>query len=329
MESYRRIVFVLICVTEIYAGPLSIRKTLYNKVLGGYNSQIRPVLEDSEPTPVNLGFVLISLVDLNEVEQSITLNEMFKLVWQDASLQWDPADYDGVTKIYVEQQKAWLPDIFLTNTLTTRGNLGFDKLTVQVENTGLVLWQPSGLFTLSCKTDVTYFPFDKQICKMVVSTYGSPGKDISFIPDHLQRATDTPNGLWRIVNVTTELLELDDMDALPEIFVYLDLERRPVYYIVNVLLPIILLSIVCILVFFVPVDSGEKIGLCITVLLAFVSLTVASSILPVTSLQTPFLVICISSLTGMSGPTLVAPIIVLNVHHKWSVSLHTRENSEI
>ncbi|XP_048245707.1 acetylcholine receptor subunit beta-like [Haliotis rufescens] len=111
-----------------------------------------------------------------------------------------------------------------------------------------------------------------------------------------------------MVNVTTELLELDDMDALPEIFVYLDLERRPVNYIVNVLLPIILLSIVSILVFFVPVDSGEK----------------DPSILPVTSLQTPCLVICISSLTGLSGLTL-ASIIVLNVHHKWSFSLHTRE----
>ncbi|XP_046581813.1 acetylcholine receptor subunit beta-like [Haliotis rubra] len=242
---------------------------------------------------------------------------MFKLVWHDASLQWDPDVYDGIRNIEVEQQKVWLPDIVITNTMNKRGILGFDEMKLLVEHTGMVAWQPSGLFTLSCQIDVTYFPFDQQICKIVVSTYSSTEKDISFVANSFPKATNTPNGLWEIVNVTTELLESGDTNALPEIFVYLDLKRRPVYYIVNVLLPAILLSIVSVLVFLLPVDSGEKIGLCITVLLAFfVFLSGTGVKLPVTSLQTPFLVIFISSLTGMSGLSLLASIAVLNVHHR-------------
>lgn len=38
-----------------------------------------------------------------------------------------------------------------------------------VYNTGTVTWIPPGIFIISCKIDITWFPFDDQICKLKVS----------------------------------------------------------------------------------------------------------------------------------------------------------------
>ena len=68
------------------------------------------------------------------------------------------------------------------------------------------------------------------------------------------------------------------------------LERKARYTIINVLIPIILLSVMDLLVFWLPPESGEKVSLGITVLLSFsVFLTVVDEGLPRTSDNVPIL----------------------------------------
>ncbi|KAG8222488.1 hypothetical protein J437_LFUL000850 [Ladona fulva] len=35
--------------------------------------------------------------------------------WQDHKFRWDPAEYGGVTELYVPSEHIWLPDIVLYN----------------------------------------------------------------------------------------------------------------------------------------------------------------------------------------------------------------------
>ena len=70
----------------------------------------------------------------------------------------------------------------------------------------------------------------------------------------------------------------------------MELERKSQYTIINVLNPIILLSIMDLLVFWLPPESGEKVSLGITVLLSFsVFLLVVDERLPRTSDTVPIL----------------------------------------
>ena len=70
----------------------------------------------------------------------------------------------------------------------------------------------------------------------------------------------------------------------------MELERKSQYTIINVLIPIILLSIMDLLVFWLPPESGEKVSLGITVLLSFsVFLLVVDERLPRTSDTVPIL----------------------------------------
>ena len=59
------------------------------------------------------------------------------------------------------------------------------------------------------------------------------------------------------------------------------MKRRPGFFIVNIVMPVVLLSALNIMVFLIPVDSGEKISYGITVLLALsVFLSIVADMLP-------------------------------------------------
>lgn len=68
------------------------------------------------------------------------------------------------------------------------------------------------------------------------------------------------------------------------------LERRPNYYVTSIILPVSLTQYLMVLVFVLPVDSGEKIGFSLTVLLALaVLLTLILDNMPSTALFTSYL----------------------------------------
>jgi len=68
------------------------------------------------------------------------------------------------------------------------------------------------------------------------------------------------------------------------------LTRRSTFYLMNIILPCTLLSVLMLLVFCVPPDAGEKISVGISVLLAFtVFLLMLADSVPRTSLDVPIL----------------------------------------
>ena len=68
------------------------------------------------------------------------------------------------------------------------------------------------------------------------------------------------------------------------------LERLPAYYLLNIILPTVVLAVLSAFTFYVPVDSGEKLSLAITILLSFsVFLLILSENTPQVSQNLPFL----------------------------------------
>ena len=69
---------------------------------------------------------------------------------------------------------------------------------------------------------------------------------------------------------------------------YFHLKRKPLFYILNILLPCVMLSILQLSVFLVPPAAGEKVSLGVTVLLSFtVFLLMVSDNMPQTSISVP------------------------------------------
>ena len=87
-----------------------------------------------------------------------------------------------------------------------------------------------------------------------------------------------PNSSWDILETSWEV-EWESGEA--SIKFVLKLRRKPMFIILNSLLPIVMLALLNLLVFALPCDCGEKASFAVTVFLAFaVFMTIISSTLP-------------------------------------------------
>uniref|UniRef100_A0A674PGJ3 Cholinergic receptor nicotinic delta subunit n=1 Tax=Takifugu rubripes TaxID=31033 RepID=A0A674PGJ3_TAKRU len=129
---------------------------------------------------------------------------------------------------------------------------------VLVDSTGLCYWLPPAIFRSSCFISVKYFPFDWQDCTLKF-TYARAG---FFIV----------NGEWEIIHRpakrnTYKHIPMES-NKHQDITFYLVIRRKPLFYVVNIIIPCVLISFLASLVYYLPADSGEKMTLSISVLLA-------------------------------------------------------------
>ena len=139
---------------------------------------------------------------------------------------------------------------------------------------GVVFWSPPARLRASCKVDITLFPFDEQHCAMKFGswTYDQAQVDIVNRSAVIDMSNYITNGEWLLVKTKIERNEViyPISDAVyPDVTITSVIQRRILYYILNILSPCISLNILSLLAFCLPPDAGEKITLGITVLLSY------------------------------------------------------------
>ncbi|GFS22910.1 neuronal acetylcholine receptor subunit alpha-3 [Elysia marginata] len=297
------------------------QQDLYNlmdTLFTGYKPEVRPTTA-GEATYVYVGIYLLSIQNLDEKSQVLETSIIMDADWVDDYLSWNSSAYGNVTYFLYPQKKVWLPDIVIENSVESQRQLGYDENVVLVDESGLVNWKPSQVIKTGCDIDVTYYPFDTQKCKIIVSTWMSTKDDIDIDPESgssgLLLDRYSVSGTWELIS--NELENLPTERGLTRIQFTLKLKRLRTFYILNIILPVLFLSFTASMVFFLPADAGEKIGMGITVLLAYaVYLTIIADNMPQTSLQVSYLAVYLTILLGLTALGVVLAVVVLHIHHK-------------
>ncbi|KAJ1532161.1 hypothetical protein ONE63_000784 [Megalurothrips usitatus] len=305
-------------------------KRLYDDLLSTYNRLIRPVANNSHTVLVKLGLRLSQLIELNLKDQILTTNVWLEHEWRDHKFQWEPSEYGGQTELYVPSEHIWLPDIVLYN--NADGEYVVTTMTKAVlHHNGKVLWTPPAIFKSSCEIDVRYFPFDQQTCFMKFGSWTYDGFQIDL--QHINAKGNEnmvevgidlkeyyPSVEWDILGVPAERHERYYPccnEPYPDIFFNITLRRKTLFYTVNLIVPCVGISYLTVLVFYLPADSGEKIALCINILLSqTMFFLLISEIIPSTSLALPLLGKYLLFTMFLVGISVVITIIVLNVHYR-------------
>ncbi|XP_069872826.1 neuronal acetylcholine receptor subunit alpha-2 isoform X2 [Dipodomys merriami] len=195
-------------------------------------------------------------------------------------------------------------------------------------STGTVHWVPPAIYKSSCSIDVTFFPFDQQNCKMKFGswTYDKAKIDLEQMEQTVDLKDYWESGEWAIINATgTYNSKKYDCCAeiYPDVTYYFVIRRLPLFYTINLIIPCLLISCLTVLVFYLPSECGEKITLCISVLLSLtVFLLLITEIIPSTSLVIPLIGEYLLFTMIFVTLSIVITVFVLNVHHR-SPSTHT------
>ncbi|PAV86086.1 hypothetical protein WR25_24418 [Diploscapter pachys] len=206
-------------------------RRLYEDLMRDYNSLERPVENHSMPVVVYLKVSLQQIIDVDEKNQIVYVNAWLDYTWDDYKLVWDTGEYGNITDVRFPAGRIWKPDVLLYNSVDQNFDSTYPTNLV-VYSTGQVHWIPPGIFKISCKIDIQWFPFDEQKCffKFGSWTYDGYKLDLRPATGGFDISEYLPNGEW----------------ALPWF---------------NLIMPCILTTLMTLLGFTLPPDAGEKITL--------------------------------------------------------------------
>ncbi|KAL3868221.1 hypothetical protein ACJMK2_041052 [Sinanodonta woodiana] len=291
-------------------------KSLLDQIFNAsaYNKAVRPTFNQTTPTDVNIDLYLTSIIEFDSQNEKFTTSGYLSINWNDHYLQWNSSIYGDTTSVFIPQDNVWKPDISLQNGISELKELGSSSLFVYVWNDGSVSWYPIGIFESTCGIDITYFPFDIQTCtlKFVAWSYTKDEVNVmegtkGIIMDQYEQ-----NSEWSILDTSVNTLQ-ESTDAA--VVFSIKLKRKPLFFLLNVILPVILLSLLNVCIFVLPAESGEKGSFSVTVFLALaVFLTIVTAILPQNSEKVSYLGIYLVLMAGFSTMIVILTLFTLRLN---------------
>lgn len=166
---------------------------------------------------------------------------------------------------------------------------------VIVTFSGNVTWLSMVIYKSSCSIDVKYFPFDEQNCTLEFAswTYDANAIKLVIVGDSGDISNYIPNSEWNLFKLEQKWRNIT-FSCCPEPYIFVSysilMTRRPLFYLFNMVMPCVLITMVALLGFYMPSDSGEKVSMGITTLLSMtVFLMIVAENMPPTSDVVPLI----------------------------------------
>lgn len=293
---------------------------LLKALFTNYTRSVRPVVNDSHSVRVAMGLIVSQIIDVNERDQVMTTSLWVKQHWVDYRLTWDPQDYADLERVHVPINFLWKPDILLYNNV--EGTYDVSMLTkALLYSNGSVFWSPPAVYKSSCDIDVEHFPFDEQNCSLKFGSWTHDSSRLDLYPFQEKLGLYYWNNAeWEIVEMPIRRHKIQypccDYQYV-DITFYFVLHRKSLFYIVTFVVPCVLITILTIFVFYLPSNCGEKVTLCISILLALiVFLLLIADMIPPTSKAVPLIGVYLLFSMGMVTVSILLTVIVIHVFHR-------------
>ena len=295
--------------------------TVHEYVLKEYNKNARPVKNSDHQVVIKVNLYLISLDNFDLKRQTVDSRLFLEMAWTDEFLAWEPSIFDNRTRISLDSFAIWIPDLLIGNdegpfTFLDYSMIG--KATVYSDGT-VVIW-PYFNVEIGCSVEIEYYPFDKQSFYFRVGSWSFTTTEIllEFMECDLKLNKYSKNGEWEISeHYLKSYNQSYGNDFYSRIEYHLSIQRKPLFYILNIIAPVVVTSLLNIMCFILPVESAERVTFSTSIFLTMaVFLTIVSQSLPKTSdgASVTFVYICLQLLG--SFVTIVLNVFVLDLYHR-------------
>ncbi|XP_072264459.1 5-hydroxytryptamine receptor 3A-like isoform X2 [Pyxicephalus adspersus] len=181
----------------------------------------------------------------------------------------------------------------------------------------------------SCNLGIFHFPFDVQNCSLTFGSYMHTVRDVRLglalpVEQILQNSLQylETNGEWELVRIegSPDILKfgIDEWDIIT---FWVVIRRRPVLYVVNLIIPSGFLMLIDIVSFFLPPHSTDRASFKMTLLLGYtVFLLIMNDLLPSTANGTPLIGIYFSVCLALLVLSLLETVIITHILHRGKLS---------
>ncbi|OWF54137.1 neuronal acetylcholine receptor subunit alpha-10-like isoform X2 [Mizuhopecten yessoensis] len=310
---------MILTVSAIRGVNTNLQDQLVRDLFASYDRDVRPQCEHNDKVNATADMSLRQIIDLDEPKQILKLNVWIRTRWTDCRLTWDPANYSNIDHIVLPYARLWVPDLVLYDNAESTLS-GIKDFRAGLTYTGHISYNFPSILNSLCAINVRYFPFDTQTCPLIFGSWAYNGLelDISNASSHTGLASFVRSIEWEVIDAPIKYSQdwYGDTYWSTVTFTF-NLERKPLFYIMNILCPCLLITCVAVFGFMLPPDSGEKVNLEITVLLSLaVFQLIVLETIPPSGDSTPFLGLYFMVSMALVGTSCLLTVFVLQVHYK-------------
>ena len=291
---------------------------LNKELLKNYDTRVIPRKNISQSIDVLAIFLLQGVLELDTVSQKLSILGYYTLLWKNEILVWNASLHGGIDYIKLPIDQVWVPPLRLSLTYGGKGKIGNSDDIVELHSDGKTMLTTDNTYNVFCDVNIKFYPFDKHDCVfyVFVTQMNSLDVNITNFTAELSSIYFKENTEWRVVRFrSTRLLFL----SYVTIRMNLELERRHEIIVFTTICPLVLLSVINVGVFLVPVNSGEKGSISVTIFLSYsVFITTISEELPRNSLNISYILIYILLLLLLSVLAVVYSYIQSYLYDRYS-----------
>ena len=287
---------------------------------GEYSTvDVIPLEDVSRVMEVNVDLSLFAINGFDEVAGKMDLVVAMNMSWVDESPLITSTKFSVVDResFLVPYDKIWTPKLVLKNAVGETTEVGGNSYLCSFNmKTYRVTWKPRVVISGACTPDVTYYPFDKQVCSFTYTGWDVLASEMLLASTSNEWDTTNyePNGEWNIVKTSTEAAILDKQSIIT---FTIEVSRKPLYFAFNIIMPVLILCCLNSVVFLLPAESGERVGFSITCFLSFmVILNMVMEIMPRSSSPISYLCFYLVIMMCNSGAMTLVTILLMRVYFK-------------
>ena len=258
---------IVIVVAETYTRDTEDK--LIDDLMANYTSRVRPHGgSNNQVLQVVIDVGILQLIDVDEKNGMVDGFYYMYIQWTDEKLSWNPAHYEDIDLIVPPEESIWAPNIGLNNDVDPA--LSKSSMTtsfLQLLHTGMVRHSRVVNYRSSCLMSLKYFPFDVQNCTLSFISFYYVGSDLNLTALEASKSIQYENSEFEMLSITSSR-EINPFHGMITLHYHFLFKRRPAFYLLSMILPCTMITLVAMLAFCIPPESGEKIGLGVTVLLS-------------------------------------------------------------
>ncbi|XP_045179645.2 neuronal acetylcholine receptor subunit alpha-3-like [Mercenaria mercenaria] len=284
-------------------------------LFGSYEVLQRP----QKRNDVKISLNLLSLNYLDIKEQKLSITAYFTFVWFDSRLTWFMnSTYSNIKFMFSNEIQVWKPPIIIENSVDDIDVITRPSVPMRIISNGRIIWLPAGIFTTHCESSVTYWPLDTQTCEIILSSWSYTAKEVLLKFDDRQIVTSfyQDNGEWELISTEySSIVTKREFESFSRLIFSLTFRRRPLFHMLNTLFPVVLMGFLTVAIFKLSPESGERVGLALTILLAYaVYLSLISESIPQTSLSASLLSTYLASILFLQTLSVLLTVIYIDVY---------------
>uniref|UniRef100_A0A5F9CJG3 5-hydroxytryptamine receptor 3B n=1 Tax=Oryctolagus cuniculus TaxID=9986 RepID=A0A5F9CJG3_RABIT len=283
--------------------------TLYHltkQLLEKYHKEVRPVHDWTKATTIYLDLFVHAILDVDAQNQKLKTSVWYREVWDDEFLSWNSSMFDEISEISLPRSAIWAPDIIINEFVDVERSP--DLPYVYVNSSGTIKNSKPIQVVSACSLETYAFPFDVQNCSLTFNSILHTVQDVDLA--FLRSREDIKHNKNAFLNDSEwELLSVSSMYGIlqsgtgdfAQIQFNVVIRRRPLVYVVSLLIPSIFLMLVDLGSFYLPPNCRTRIVFKTSVLVGYTVFRVnMSNEVPRSTGSTPligaFFIVCMAFL---------------------------------